>query len=168
MRQRNFTLGFLLTAILWPAAVHGQAAATSREPVSITRLTPASPATLEPGDDVRIDFRYSVRSQRGFRIFIRPMTGSALSPGYAASGSQLFSGRGNGRATFTLRQAGRVDRLRIVVSEDGTDRHLHRSYVDVDYRFGSQLQLLEIQIPQTDAQAANQLEIEKPLGQLDL
>lgn len=147
MCQRSFTLGFILVACLCPVMVYGQLASKSGDPVSVVRLTPPSSVTLKPGDDVRIDFRYSVQAQRAFRIFIRPMAGSELAPGYAASGSQLYEpGRGSGSATFTLKSPGRVDRLRLVVAEDGTGRHLHRSYVDVDYRFSAQLQLQPAQI----------------------
>lgn len=145
MRQRSFTLGILLVVCLWPAIARGQMA--TADPVSIARVTPPSPATLKPGENVRIDFRYSIATKRGFRIFIRPMTGPDLSPSLSASGSQLYSGgRGSGSATFTLTRAGRVDRLRIVVTEERTNRHLHRSYVDVDYRFASQLNLQQAQI----------------------
>ena len=171
MRQRSFTLGFLLLACLWPVMAHGQLAAPTIEPVSIARLTPPSPATLKPGEEVRIDFRYSVRSKRGFRIFIRPMTGSELSSDYAASGSELYTARrGTGASTFTLKSAGRVDRLRIVVVEDETNRHLHRSYVDVGYRFAPPFQSIQMQLalPQEAVAAAAAPDLLDPAGELQL
>ncbi|MDA8019236.1 MAG: hypothetical protein MPN21_17485 [Thermoanaerobaculia bacterium] len=150
MRQRNITLG--LFTVLWASALGLGSILASPVPaagqsVSIVRLTPPSPASLAAGEQVKIDFRYDVRAQAGYRIFIRPMSGSGLAARYSASGSPLFSsGSGTGSAHFTLREAGRVDRLRIVVSEEGTGRHLHRSYFDVDYRFGLPLQVQPGQI----------------------
>lgn len=122
----------------WLLAVPSTSSAQAAGEVTVLKMNPASPATLAPGEKVEVDFRYDVRAETSFRIFVRPMTGDAVSEKYAASASPLYEpGQGDGRADFSLRSPGQVDKLRIFAVAEDSGRHLARSHVDVSYRFAA-------------------------------
>ncbi|MBN2736030.1 MAG: hypothetical protein JXR70_03555 [Spirochaetales bacterium] len=103
--------------------------------VTITSLSPASPATIHLNQDVNINFSYGIGPSSGARIFIRPMTGGSLTPGYAASGSALFTGIGTGTSFFRITAGNNlhIDQLRIQVLDPDTNAVLLQSFVNVDY-----------------------------------
>jgi hypothetical protein len=82
------------------------------------------------GENFTTSFQYNVSYPGGVRIFIRPMTNGALTPGYSASGSGVYSGSGSASSNFTINsgQNVHVDALRVrVVNADQT--------VDIDEFF---------------------------------
>lgn len=106
--------------------------------VSVTEITPASPAALNFNDKVTISFNYSMRVQSGVRIFIRPITSGKLTPNYAASGSPVYRGRGRGTANFTISKGNvKVDQLRVQVLSAAQNRLLFEFYVPVAFNFTS-------------------------------
>jgi hypothetical protein len=105
---------------------------------SVTRITldPPTPNILLHNQDVKVSFWY-VTPRAGVRIFARPFTGGAPSPGYAASGSPLYptgSGRGNG--TFTIRSGNVVvDQIRIQMWNADQSQLLFEAFLPVNYQF---------------------------------
>lgn len=95
---------------------------------------PAGPAVLKTGNQVRVQWYYLIEDRAGARIFARPMKDGAPAPGYAASGSPLYRGEGQGTADFTLRRPGDVDAIRIQIVGAGDDVR-HQTVVPVQLRF---------------------------------
>ena len=80
-------------------------------------------ASFLHGDQVSINFDYNVTWAQGARIFIRPFTDGALTPGYGASGSPIYNGEGSATANLTINSGNnvRVEYLRVrMVNPDQT------------------------------------------------
>lgn len=118
--------------------------------VSITNLSPKSPARLSLNEDVTINFTYAINEPGGVRIYIRPVTSGRLTPNYSASGSPLYSsGRGRGTAHFTITEGTTtVDQLRVQVRSVQQQRLLFQFFVPVKFTFSSSLTYLKV-IPKT-------------------
>ena len=88
------------------------------------------------GEKVYVDFEYTIDEPGGARIFVRPFTNGALTPGYAASGSPVYTGTGNSEANFTINNAGpTVEELRFLVTNADQSETLREFYVPVHYEF---------------------------------
>lgn len=113
--------------------------------ISITEISPNSPANLAFGRQVTLSFDYEMNSNDGVRIFVRPFTSGSLTPNYAASGSPVYRGSGSGSANFTI-QSGRatVDQIRVrAVSLQ--NELLFEFYLPVQFTFVPQI-LTQIQV----------------------
>ncbi len=95
-----------------------------------------SVAAFAHSQNVEIEFDYEIDEPGGARIFARPFTNGALSPGYGASGSPIYSGNGTGSGTFTF-TAGEVlvDEIRILVTNADQTATLREMWVPVHYQF---------------------------------
>ena len=109
--------------------------------VTISSISPPSPATMLIGEKITVSFSYNTNIQKGVRIFIRPMNGSELVDDYSASPSTLYTGSGTGTADFTITLGNdvHVDRLRIQVWNDDETELLDEQFETVDYHFVSTL-----------------------------
>lgn len=94
-------------------------------------------AAFAHGERVEFTFEYSVNEPGGVRIFPRPFTNGALTPGYGASGSPVYSGDGTGSAYFTI-NSGEVivDEIRFLIVNADQSETLREFYIPVEYRFG--------------------------------
>ncbi len=103
------------------------------------QLCPASPARLENGSNVNINFGYYNDEGAETRIFVRPMTNGNLTPGYAASGSGLYAvGSGAAKANFTISSGDQVvDQLRFRITSADQSTQLAEYFIPVKYVFGN-------------------------------
>jgi hypothetical protein len=112
--------GCPILALSNPGASATNQAGDSLEIVSFDPSLPAT--TLNPialGKHLTVHVRYNVTSPDGCRIFVRPLTGGALTPGYAAHPSPLFTGSGEMDGWFFFDASADVDQVRVVmVSSD--------------------------------------------------
>ena len=112
--------------------------------VSITNISPGLTAELTHGDKVTVRFDYSTRQASGVRIFIRPVTSGSLTPGYAASGSPVYSqGSGSGSAHFTIRDRDgnvSIDQLRVRMVTSNQNRLIFEFFLPVDLTYTSSSQ----------------------------
>ncbi|MCI0691920.1 T9SS type A sorting domain-containing protein [candidate division KSB1 bacterium] len=102
-------------------------------------VSPSSPAGLVFNQNVNVSFNYVTNSPGGVRIFVRPFTGGALTPNYAAHGSPLYAtGTGNGTGFFTI-TAGNVvvDQLRVQMYDANQTQLLLEFFIPVNYRFAA-------------------------------
>jgi hypothetical protein len=89
------------------------------------------------GDQVTLEFDYSTDQPGGIRIFPRPFTDGALTPGYGASGSPLYTGNGTGDAFFTINSGEvTVDEIRFSITNADQSETLQEFFVPVHYEFG--------------------------------
>lgn len=100
---------------------------------------PASPVRLEHGALVKTHFEYFNDENQDTRIFVRPFTNGALTPGYSASGSGLYaSGSGSSICNFTINSGDVVvDQLRFRVTNADQSVELAEYFVPVQYVFGN-------------------------------
>ncbi len=107
---------------------------------TITNITldPSSPASLELGEEVTVNFDYSTVASGGVRIYVRPYTNGESTPNYAAHGSPLYeTGSGSGDGFFTITDMpARVDQLKFEMTNDGQTETLLEFYMPVEYTFG--------------------------------
>lgn len=95
-------------------------------------------AAFKNGDDVTVYIEYSTDEAAGVRIFARPFSNGSLSPGYAASGSPLYTGSGTAVSSFTFPSGSvLVDEIRIEVVKSDNSSVLRRTWVPVHFSFGS-------------------------------
>ena len=102
-------------------------------------LCPADPVRLENGERVKINYGYFNDEGQNTRIFVRPFSNGALSPGYAASGSPLY-GTGSGTANdfFTINSGDVVvDQLRFQVTTGDQTGQFAEYFIPVQYVFGN-------------------------------
>lgn len=94
-------------------------------------------AAYAHGEQVQFTFEYSIGEAGGARIFARPFTNGALTPGYGASGSPLYTGDGTGSAFFTI-NSGQVivDEIRFLILTGDQSATLREFYIPVTYYFG--------------------------------
>lgn len=103
------------------------------------QLCPAAPARLEHGQPVRIRYGYYNDEGQDTRIFVRPFSNGALSPGYAASGSGLYAnGSGSASDYFTINSGNVVvDQLRFRITNADQSTQLAEYFIPVHYVFGT-------------------------------
>jgi hypothetical protein len=121
-----------------PGAQGGSPAAAGDHLVTNIALGPDSPNILANGQDVNLSFSYSTTEAGGVRIFARPFTDGALSPGYAAHGSPLYPQSASGAASgsFTI-SSGEVvvDQVRLQMWNDPQTTLLFETFIPVHYLF---------------------------------
>lgn len=103
------------------------------------QLCPAAPARLELGERVNIHWAYYNDEGQETRVFVRPFSNGALSPGYGASGSGLLPvGTGSISSFFTINSGDvEVDQLRFQVTNADQSAILAEYFVPVSYIFGN-------------------------------
>lgn len=110
-------------------------------PHAVTNIVvaPSSPAGLVFNQNVNVTFNYATNSPSGVRIFIRPFTGGAPTPNYAAHGSPLYpAGTGSGTGFFTITSGNVVvDQLRVQMFDANQTQLLLEFFIPVNYRFAA-------------------------------
>jgi hypothetical protein len=93
-------------------------------------------AAFAYGERVEFSFEYSITAPGGAFIFARPYTNGALTPGYGASGSPLYTGDGVSNAFFTI-NGGEVvvDEIRFLITNPSQSETLREFYIPVEYHF---------------------------------
>lgn len=96
-------------------------------------------ASLLLGEQFEITFDYNANHAGGNRIFIRPFTDGALTPGYGASGSPSFSGTGTHTVNFAINSGKnvQVDSLRVTVLNDDQSTQLDEFFIPVNLYFST-------------------------------
>ncbi len=93
-------------------------------------------AAFAHGEEVEIDFEYSISEAGGARIFVRPFSNGSLSPSYSASGSPLYTGDGVGTSTFTINNGEvLVDEIRFLITNADQSETLREFYIPVTYHY---------------------------------
>ena len=103
------------------------------------QITPNSPASLVFGQNVNITFNYSTNYPGGVRIFARPITAGAATPGYGAHGSPLYpTGSGSGTGFFNIGSGNAVvDHIRFEMYNDNQSQLLLEFFLPVNFRFAA-------------------------------
>lgn len=116
--------------------VHYHYAANS---VSNFKFNPIEPAALLFNQDVNLAFNYVTDQTGGARIFVRPFSGGALTPNYAASGSPLYPvGVGNGTGSFRITSGEAVvDHVRIQIKNADQSQLLYEEFIPVHYHYST-------------------------------
>lgn len=149
--NRRIFIFFLLIVLLLPA--HFSSPALARAPlqeaepqaptepgdhlVTNINLNMDSPNILRTNEDVNVTFNYITNEPSGVRIFVRPYTNGAPSPGYAAHPSGLYptgSGQGSGFFTITSGEVV-VDELRFRILDANQTTLLFEAFLPVHYLF---------------------------------
>ena len=128
----------------------GTAVATIRRfSISNIRFSPASPASLNFNDKVKIWFDY--KSSEDVHIFARPMTKGSTTPNYAAHGSPLYpKGSGRGEGYFTIKKGKvTVDQARFQMTDKTKKKVLYEKFVPVKYTFPKMLSIAPGQLVAT-------------------
>ncbi len=122
----------LFVATLLAAGVAGS------EVIYNIQVNPSTEAALQWNQNVNITFNYKSSFPGGVRIFARPMSGNALTSGYAASGSGLYTGTGSGSQWFTISSGNVVvDKIRFQVYSGDQTQLLLQFYVPVKFHYGA-------------------------------
>ena len=135
------------------AGTIGTAIATLRHfSISNIRFSPASPASLNFKDNVKIWFDY--KSSEDVHIWARPMTKGSTTPNYGAHGSPLYpKGSGNGEGFFTITKGKvTVDRVRFQMMDKTKKKVLYEKFVPVKYTFPKRLSVVPGQVVATTPQ----------------
>jgi len=105
--------------------------------VSQITLAPRSPNILLFNQNITVSFSYQTTEASGVRIFVRPFTGTSLTPNYAACGSPLYAvGSGTGSCTITITGgATTVNSLRFQIWNDSQSTLLFETFIPVNYQF---------------------------------
>jgi hypothetical protein len=136
--RRKFSLIGMGIIMLCPMSGNGNS-------ISINHLNPASAAKLNFGEEISVSFNYNITEPGGARIFIRPLTGTILTPNYAASGSPVYTGNGNATATFTIKSGEtEIDKLRIQVFNSSQSELLFEFNFPVSYQFTAVVKELKL------------------------
>ena len=111
---------------------------SSSDIVTNISLGPTSPNVLRFSDNVNLSFSYSTRQANGVLIWARPFTNGALTPNYAAHGSPIYTGAGQGSGFFTITSgAVVVDQIRIQMWDANQTTLLFEAFLPVYYRFAN-------------------------------
>ena len=111
---------------------------TAQNDVCQITLPSTRVAAYAHGEQVEIDFEYSIDEAGGARIFVRPFSNGSLSPGYSASGSPLYSGDGTGSSMFTIGGGEvMVDEIRFLITNADQTATLREFYIPVKYFFST-------------------------------
>ncbi|MEZ4702631.1 MAG: T9SS type A sorting domain-containing protein [Rhodothermales bacterium] len=129
---------FLYNALLFTAAGLLAVSPALADSISGIRIAQPSPSYLTHNQNVEISFAYATGRAGGVRIFARPFTEGALTPGYTASGSPLYpTGSGAGNGTFTITGGDvTVDQIRFQMLNDDQTEIIMEFFVDVQIHFG--------------------------------
>lgn len=93
-------------------------------------------AAFANGEQVQFTFEYSIEEPGGARIFARPFTNGALTPGYGASGSPVYTGDGMSSAFFTINSGEVVvDEIRFIITNEDQSETLREFYIPVEYHY---------------------------------
>ncbi|MBI4546410.1 MAG: T9SS type A sorting domain-containing protein [Ignavibacteriae bacterium] len=129
--------------------------------ISNIQFLPTSPAYFTLNHNDTISFDYTTNQAGGVRIFPRPFTGGSLTPGYAASGSPLYStGSGSGNGWYRI-TAGDVivDHIRFQMLDAAQTQLLLELFIPVRFYYGSvttsSVQDLGTGVPETFALGQN-------------
>jgi hypothetical protein len=153
---RIFSFLLIFTLVLTPSgSYYSQAPADSHETqdqepefvaapgdhlVTNIILGPDTPNILGHGQQVYLDFSYSTNQEGGVRIFARPFTDGALTPGFSAhpSGTYPTSATGVGEGWFTI-NSGQVvvDQIRIRMTDANQTTILFETFIPVHYLFSN-------------------------------
>ena len=122
------TAAIILLSLSVPAAAHS---------VSRITLTPPTPNILVHGQRVTISFSYATTQAGGVRIFARPFTGGAASPGYSASPAGISpTGSGTSSQFFTINSGNvTVDQIRIQMWNASQTTLLFEAFLPVNYQY---------------------------------
>ncbi|MGH7595996.1 MAG: T9SS type A sorting domain-containing protein [bacterium] len=103
------------------------------------QITPPAPASMLLNQNVNLTFDYTTSTPGGVRVFVRPFTGGALSPNYAAHGSPLYAtGSGSGTGFFTITSGNvAIDQLRFQMFNADQTQLLLEFFIPVNYRFAA-------------------------------
>lgn len=97
------------------------------------RINPDTPNVFKYGQDVTVNFSYTVAIKGGAYIWARPFTGGQLSPGYAACGSPVYSGSGTASCAFSLTSGPTmVDKIRIQMWNTDQTSLLYEAFLPVN------------------------------------
>lgn len=131
--MKTFSKLFLAIAMLLVAG------AAKSDVMYNIQINPNTVAAMQWNQNVNISFSYKASTAGGIRIFARPMSGNALTPSYAASGSPLYPvGTGTGTQSFTITSGSiLVDKIRFQVYNDAQTQLLLQFYVPVKFSFGA-------------------------------
>lgn len=102
-------------------------------------MTADTPDVLAFDQNINFRFNYSTQGAGNVRIFLRPFTNGALTPNYAAHGSQAYeTGSGSGTGYFTI-LSGQVvvDQVRVQMYNASQTTLLFEAFLPVYYRFRS-------------------------------
>ena len=137
----RLSMAVLLVFILTFTSVRNANAAlpsvSAEDLVTQIRLAPSTPNILLFNQNITVSFSYNTNEVGGVRIFVRPFSGTILSPNYAACGSPLYPiGTGTGTCSFTITSgATTVTRLRFQMWNDSQTTLLFQTFVPVSYQF---------------------------------
>jgi len=104
----------------------------------LSRLTmTATPNVLQHKQRVSLSFKYRTTNKAGVRIFVRPLTGSALTPNYAAHASPLYPvGSGTAKGWFTVTKGTpTVSKVRLTMWNANQTRLLFKAVVPVHFQY---------------------------------
>ena len=88
--------------------------------LTIVSYDPPLPATLKLDQKLMVTVDYTISSVGRARIWVRPYTKGAKTPGYGAHGSPTYrKGRGRLVGWFTLTRPGTVDEVRVEMEAGG-------------------------------------------------
>lgn len=108
-------------------------------------FTPESPNTVYVGDNVSFSFSYYTIYENGIRIFGRPFTDGALTPGYIGHASAIYDDNtGRGTGYFSLSSPNTVDQVRFQIWDQNNNLLLYEMFVDVNYQFVSKHEITNI------------------------
>lgn len=133
-------LAAVLLVLALSAGVAGAepgAVAASDHLIKHILLDPPSPNFVRLGQDVTVSFDYQTVEPGGVRIFARPYSGGALSPGYLADASPLYpSGSGSGSNGFTISTGTVVvDQIWLRMFNAEQSQLLFEAFIPVHYGF---------------------------------
>lgn len=124
----------ILLICLMSATVVAPALAANR--VHNVVFSPGTPAALEFGMDVLIDFEYET-DVADARIFFRPFTSGGLTPNFSAHGSNQYSGNGSGIGFFTIVSGTSVvDSVRVQMKDNSNSAVIYEEFFPVRFGFG--------------------------------
>lgn len=105
--------------------------------ITSIELDPGHPNIIGYGTNLTVNVDYSTTEPGGVRIFARPFTDGALSPGYSASGSPLYpAGTGTASGTFTINSGPvLVDQIRIQMTNADQSVLLNETFIPVYFLF---------------------------------
>lgn len=91
------------------------------------------------GENFTTTFNYNVTYPGGVRVFLRPITNGVLTPGYSASGSNLYTGTGTVNANFTITAGANVhvDSLRVRIVNPDQSLEIDEFYIPVNLYFST-------------------------------
>ena len=105
--------------------------------VTITSISPESPASLSFGQRVTIIYSYKVVEPEGVRIWVMPYTMGAISPAYSYTSSPLIRGTGTRTVGFSITSGDStvVDQITIRIGTANGQETISEFNEEVKYTF---------------------------------